>query len=196
MTYAPPLPSPQEVDSACAEFDSSDAADSALFELIRWAPKNVDPRHVLLKVVALNRLYSTQIFAVYDMARHIHGMGETVDRALETGDPRIVEMIAEVQIASNQKIRNCFSFASKYCSLHRPDAYPIYDSRVYRYLRYLESRDNFKMCVKRAAWTYSEFKVDIEQLRVRYGLDAYTFKQLDKFFWTHGEATPDMRATN
>jgi hypothetical protein len=187
MNFALPLPSPQEVDAACAEFDLSDAADPALFELIRWAPKNTDGRHVLLKVVALNRLYSTQILAVYEMARHIHGMGEAVDRALEIGDPAIVDTISRLQVGADGKIRNCFSFASKYCSFHRLDAYPIYDSRVYRYLRYIEKQDDFQTCVKRSTWTYAEFKADIERLRLRYGLGGYTFKELDKFFWVHGD---------
>ena len=113
-------------------------------------------------------------------------MGETVDRALETADPAIVEIISRLQIEAAGKMRNCFSFASKYCSFHRPDAYPIYDSRVYRYLRYLEKHGNFKTCIKRSTWTYAEFKADIERLRLTYGLGGYTFKELDKFFWVHG----------
>lgn len=49
--------------------------------------------------------------------------------------PEVVDLIARVTVASSEKQLTFYSFASKYCSWHKPNQYPIWDFRVNRYLR-------------------------------------------------------------
>ena len=89
-------------------------------------PKNTDITDILLKVSTLNDFYSTNIFSVYPVAKHILSLG--IDARLKAGDVTLVNDIK--QIAINGTERNFYSFASKYCSHHNPLDYPIYDSYV------------------------------------------------------------------
>lgn len=93
----------------------------ALSVLVRHFPRNVELPHVLLKVVALNKLYSTNILDVETVARPITGL--RIDAPLSGGSSQAVDLIASVRIAG--KVRYNLSFATKYCSWHNPTAYPI-----------------------------------------------------------------------
>src|SRR5208282_2233175 len=93
-------PTAKLVRAACKQFDEENlTVEQALKELFNQYPGNNDLPHVLLKVVALNRLYSTQIFAVLDVARHIHRHAQEIDSALAAGSPEIVEKIAKVTLS-------------------------------------------------------------------------------------------------
>jgi hypothetical protein len=63
-----------------------------------------------------------------DVALHIHRNAQYVDSALAAGSPEIFDKIARVTIRGKE--HNFFSFATKYCSWHYPEVYPIWDSRV------------------------------------------------------------------
>jgi hypothetical protein len=154
-------------------------------------PRNNDLPRVLLKVVALNRLYSTQIFAVMDVASHIHQHAQDIDSALTSGSPEIVDKIARVTISASGKVRNNYSFATKYCHWHSRASYPIWDSRVDRCLWTLQKRDRFAAFFNANAdlWEYPKFRDAIAALRDFYGLGSFTFKEIDKFLWSEG-ATP------
>ena len=123
-------PDAETIRAACKAFDDENGiVEQSLRELFGQYPGNRDLRHVLLKVVAVNSLYSTQIFVysekvpnVVDLACHIHRNGGDIDSALASGSP--VDIIAQVTVAG-KRTRNHFSFASKYCSWHRPEFYPI-----------------------------------------------------------------------
>ena len=95
-----------------------DALNKLFVEL---CPKNNDISDILLKVAALNNIYS-----VFSVARRIKDLN--VDKRLDEGDVSLVNDIKEVMIGS--KVKHFYSFASKYCSHHRPTFYPIYDSYV------------------------------------------------------------------
>jgi hypothetical protein len=96
----------------------------------QFCPTNDVLEHVLLKVSALNDFYSTNIFDTYSVAKHI--LQKKIDLRLRRGDHLLVNELAQVTIREKQK--NFYSFASKYCSHHFPDIFPIYDSYVDRML--------------------------------------------------------------
>jgi hypothetical protein len=184
------LPCADLVTDACKSFDCEFAVtEKALSELFAQFPSNREPSHVLLKVVALNRLYSAGILAVLEMAEHIHKMGDAVDSALAVGSPEIVDGIARVEI---QKRDFCFySFATKYCSWHRPGDYPIYDSRVDKFLWLLKKQGSLKsqhFSHHDDLYKYPVFRAIMDDLRDQYGLRGFSFKQIDKFLWAQGEA--------
>ena len=191
-------PTPENVRIAREEFDSwRDNPDPALAILFAQYPKNTDFNAVFLKVTALNATYSTQIRAVsdrtptiYDVARHIVAL--KIDDELEIGSPEIVAKIADVRVDKNKHQYN-FSFASKYCSWHRPDSYPIYDSRVDAYLWQLRNRETgkpggFRQFKRKELWYYPSFKQVVIDLRTHFHLDPeeFSFKAIDKFLYVEG----------
>jgi hypothetical protein len=178
------MPSIAEINRAAAAFDKEDRADGPLQKLFAWAKGSADYDSVLLKVVALNRLYSTNVYAVYEMADHISSQGAMIDRGLEAGDPSVVDLIAK--FSHNGVARNHFSFATKYCSFHAPDKYPIYDSNVYRTLMALARGENRKSCISRDDCTYAEFRSEIDRLRAAVGSADVPYKTLDKFLYRRG----------
>jgi len=164
--------------------------ERALTELFGQFPRNDNNAHILLKVVAVNSLYYTQILAVHDVARHIYEHGKDIDSALSAGSPEIVDTIAAVTIAATGKERRNYSFASKYCSWPKPELYPIWDSRVRAYLIWLRQRPSGSFLVKNPDnWEhYREFLEMVTKLREVYGLGAgLGFKQIDKFLYAEGE---------
>jgi hypothetical protein len=193
MDIALTTPTKEIVRAACEKFDRDNSVvEEALKELFNQYPSNNDVRHVLLKVVALNSLYSTQIFVysekipnVVDMARHIHE--QDIDSALAAGSPEIVDRIAMVTV-SEKKDRNYFSFATKYCSWHKPESYPIWDSNVERYLGWLQRQTGFaKDFNLNAHWKYPAFRAVMSAFRDSYDLGSFSFKDIDKFLWRYGE---------
>ena len=180
-------PTAELVKEACREFDDqNDLTENALDQLFKLFPENTVPSQVLLKVAALNQLYSTQILAVSEVAKHICANGSELDLALKSGVTTIVDRIAKVTI--KEKVRNNFSFASKYCSWHQPDLFPIWDSRVDWYLRRLQRETKFCSSFGSADhWDYPAFHSVMVCLRTTYNLEAFTFKQIDKFLYKYGE---------
>lgn len=190
-------PTAENVRIACKRFeDDINEPDLALFDLFTQHPRNTEFKHVLLKVVSLNALYSTMIRVyskitptVYEVAHHINQLGEEIDAGLEVGSPELVLKISK--IVKNKKPFYNYSFATKYCSFHRPESYPIYDSRVYEYLRRLRNRDRFKeggfrQFKNEELWIYPKFKGIVDEFRVLYGLQEFTYKQIDAFLYLEG----------
>ena len=135
-------PTADTVRTACERFDrENELIEQTLSELFQQYPRNDDLRHVLLKVVAVNALYHTCIYALDTVARHIYAHGAEIDAALAAGSHEIVDKIAKVRVQG--KVHNFFSFATKYCSWHQPEKYPIYDSRVDSYLWNLQQQSAF-----------------------------------------------------
>src|SRR5690554_4855834 len=76
--------------------------------------------------------YNTNIFKIHTVAKHIYNLN--IDSRLEDNDLTLVNEIAKIDF--NGKIKNMYSFATKYCSHHKPDIFPIYDSYVEKVLKY------------------------------------------------------------
>ena len=115
-----PHPSSEQVEHYLRAWDElenyhlqEDALDKLFFTL---CPENSDMSDILLKVAALNDFYSTNIFSVYPVAKHILSLN--IDDRLMTGDVALVSDIQKVTINGVEK--NFYSFATKYCSHHRP----------------------------------------------------------------------------
>ena len=183
----PPLrPAPSLIVQYVQTFDSGPAgvADRSLTVLFRAFPKNDHLEHVLLKVIALNALYGTYIWNASPVAEHI--LRHKIDEKLAQGVPELVNELALVEVKG--KIRRNYSFASKYCSWHMPDAYPICDSVVDNLLWEYQRLDRFSDYRRGDLWNdYSSYKRAIEDFRKHYGLTDFSFKELDKFLWSYGK---------
>jgi hypothetical protein len=170
------------VTAANARFDRDERygpADRVLTRVFLHHPHNDEFEDVLIKVVLLNRLYNTNVIAVMEMAAHIRQL--RVDDELAAGEPAVVGRIAALKI--REKTRRHYSFATKYCSWHQPDQYPIYDSLVQRSLWLYQGQFAFGDFRRPDLQDYPTFKAVVSAFRGHFGLEAFTFKQLDKFLW-------------
>lgn len=181
-------PSIEEVRSYLKRWellDSYVSQESSLRKLFsKTYPLNKELDDVLIKVCALNDFYSTNIFSPFAVAKHIVAL--SIDENLDKNDLGIVNEIANVKIKEGT-FRNFYSFATKYCSHHKPIVYPIYDSYLEKVLMYFKKKDKF--CVFRSSdlKTYSEFKRILIQFQVFYGLEVFDLKQIDKYLWQLGK---------
>lgn len=187
MTRTPELPVPTEtlVKSYIHEFDQSQkVVERALSRLFDLFPANTAPDEVLLKVVAGNALYGTNIFALEKVAKHIVGLD--IDPLLKTGQPEVVHRIAKVQLGETS--RNNYSFATKYCSWHNSAEYPIFDNFAEQMLWSYQKQDNFSSFRRNDLLKYSQLKQVIAAFRNYYGLSMFGFRDIDKFLWLAGKA--------
>ena len=152
------------------------ALDKLFFTM---APNNTRIEDILLKVSTLNDFYSTNIFSVFPVAKHILSLN--IDTRLKQGDPTLVDAIKTVDG------RNHYSFATKYCSHHNPLEYPIYDSHVDKVLRYFRDKDGFCAFESDDLKQYDKFKQIVLAFRTYYELEQYTLKEIDQYLWQLGK---------
>lgn len=182
-----PVPSIDQVEFYLEKWDGlenyhlqEDALNKLFFKL---CPKNVDVTDILLKASTLNNFYSTNIFSIYPVAKHICSLD--IDARLKAGDCTLVGEIQYITIG--ETLKNFYSFATKYCSHHNPLDYPIYDSYVDEVLRYFRNRDSFSDFQDGDLKDYTKFKSILIEFRIFYGLDKYNLKQIDQYVWQLGK---------
>lgn len=188
MQNTPPTPTAAEVEKYLKRWDALEnyhLQENALDKLFfRVCPENKTIEDILIKASALNDFYSTNIFSIFPVAKHILSLG--IDARLESADMGLVSDIANVTM--NDGSKRCFySFASKYCSHHRPLEYPIYDSYVDQLLRYFRKRDSFCSFRNADLTDYPSYKQILLEFSRFYGLEEFTLKQLDKYLWQLGK---------
>ena len=186
-----PIPTMDFVQSKISEFErDNDALERGLTELIERFPKNEDVAHSLVKVAAINSLYNTQMRGIFRVAKVIADSG--IDSLLESGSDDAVKAIAKVEYT--EKSRFNYSFATKYCSWHRPEFYPIYDSRVDFCLRSYQAKDHFATLTEfdrftqNDLWDYGKLRGIMKAFQRHYRLESLIFKSLDKFLYQLGSA--------
>ena len=187
-----PIPSTEEVDKWLKHWDSLPdytEQEKALNKLFFGEFKDNDNfSNILIKCSALNDFYSTNIFKVYPVARHIESL--QIDEALQAGDETLVWKIANIDLEDkdgNLKHRYFYSFATKYCSHHNPLDFPIYDSyveKILKYFRKINKEFNFK---NEDLKDYSKFKAILLNFQQLYGITQYTLKDLDRYLWQLGK---------
>jgi hypothetical protein len=177
-------PTADLVESECHEFDSmlyNELGENALRQLRGQFPRNIDPAQVLLKVIVLNKLYSTRVndIDVWPLAEHIAGL--RIDSLIDQGDPAAVK-----RIYTCGDMRMYYSFATKFCSLHNPTAYPIYDRYADECLWAYKKQDRFEKFDRQDLGYYNKFVAVVSAFRKHYGLDRFSFRDIDKFLWRTG----------
>jgi hypothetical protein len=120
---------------------------------------------------------------IFSVAKHILSLN--IDDRLRSGDGSLVDEIQHVTI--NGRTLRLYSFATKYCSHHNPNAYPIYDSYVDKVLCYFRNVDCFIDFRSDDLRNYQKFKSILMQFREFYGLENYGLKEIDKYLWQFGK---------
>lgn len=182
-----PEPSENEVKRYLKKWESSESytiQESSLNKLfLEICPKNNNINDILIKTSCLNDFYSTNIFSTMTMAKHIYDLN--IDKRLKELDETLVNDIANITI--NDKPKRFYSFASKYCSHHLPEDFPIYDSYVEKVLMYFKRKDNFAEFKSEDLKDYCKFKKVLIQFKRYYNIDKYNLKELDKYIWQLGK---------
>ncbi len=179
-------PSVEVVQKYIDEFNNNRefvVVEDTLSELFRKYPRNQSLQEILIKSTVLNSLYNTNIYAIVKMADHI--LNKNMDSRLQVGSLELVAEIAYIEIEG--KIRNNYSFASKYCHWHKPDIYPIYDSYIDQLLWQYQKQGDVMRFTRAALRDYPRYKEIVESFRKKYGLVQFSFKELDKFLWMRGK---------
>lgn len=180
-------PNAHEIKKYLKKWDSLEnykAQENALNKLfLKIYPNNTEIDEVLIKVSTLNDFYSTNIFSPYTVARHIIAL--KIDERLQAEDITLVEDITKVTM-ENGKTRNFYSFATKYCSRHKPLVFPLYDSYIDKVLRLLRTQDNFCTFKTNELKEYTKFNHILKRFREFYNLENYSVKDIDKYLWLLG----------
>lgn len=182
-----PVPTVELVKAECSAFDEENRlAEDALGLLRAQFPRNTDIRHVLLKVLVLNKLYAARVrdIDVEPVATHIVGLAadKHLDQLLDQGS-----LDAVFLITACPNLREYLAFASKFCSWHNPEAYPIYDGNVRECLWSYGEQDRFAKFRKNDLWYYRRLVDIVKAFRNYYELTSLSLKQLDKFLWRSGD---------
>lgn len=177
-------PSPELINHYLSYFEANGygRTEKALDKLVATFPHNNDQVEVLLKAAAINNLYNTNIYDIYTVAEHIWNL--QIDDALQQQSVELIEAIANVNIRG--KNRRNYSFASKYCHFHRPEAYPIYDSIVERVLWTYQTLDQFASFKRYELQQYHSYQQIMTQFQHYYHLNTFNLRELDHFLWLIG----------
>ena len=147
------------------------------------------------RVKILNAYYHTRIDGknLEEISKTLLQYGEDFENEIRYGD----KDAAVKKIAGCVEGYNYFSFATKYCSFMKPDAYPVYDNMVCRVLNYFQNRDKFykddrwlRLEEIRKNKDYNQFVRIIDAFKQyedenRKRLEV-SYKDLDKYLWLVG----------
>lgn len=182
-----PTPCKQEVEKYLKKWDSLEnyvLQESSLYKLFhKTYPTNTDINDILIKASSLNDFYSTNIFSIFPVAKHILELN--IDDRLKNGDTTLVNDISNVTISGVEK--HFYSFATKYCSHHNSEDYPIYDSFVEKVLLHFKSQDKFYSFKASDLKDYSKFKDVLINFKKYYDIDEYNLKDIDRYLWQLGK---------
>jgi hypothetical protein len=109
--------------------------------------------------------------------------------AAHTVAPDLIERIANVEFSGGRR-RN-YSFATKYCSFHRPDVYHIYDGLVAHVLNtLLKQGETFDTFTRGEHWItdYAIWHRSTSRFRAHYGLEEFSIRDIDKYLWVLAKA--------
>lgn len=182
-----PRPCGEEVERYLRSWEALEdyaVQEAALDDLFRQhCPENKSLSDILLKTAALNTFYSTNIFSVTPVARHILALD--IDPRLAAGDLSLVDDLQRVELGGKEK--RFYSFASKYCSHHAPEVFPIYDSYVEKMLCHFRDRDGFFAFRDHELKDYAFFRGVLARFQAVYGLERYSIRDVDKYLWQVGK---------
>ena len=167
--------------------------ENTLKKLFSNYKENKEIDIILIKVAVLDSFYSTNLrykVNMVDVAKCIKELN--IDKCLDEGDINLVNVISKGLINSYKNKPKTYSvglysFTTKYCSFHRPEFYPIYDSFVEKVLIYFRDNDDLCSFKNKDLKDYKSFKNIINLFIEKYGLKEFDYKKIDQFLWLFGK---------
>jgi len=162
-----------------------------LLKLFQTFNNDKDRFNVLIKVAALNKIYSTAITNIYPVVENINKI------SISQSSPKtLIEYVAFVDKISKVKWindngksfeRNNLSFSSKYVHFLSGFKTPIYDSYIWIIIKgYLGQKNNEKFSFKNPT-DFQEFYSTFEKFKKDLNLKNYSNYKIDKFLWQYGK---------
>jgi hypothetical protein len=157
-------------------------ADQSLRLLADRCP-DFKPSACLLKVVAVNGLYGTNLYAITRMAKHVAGVMAGTEAA--TAAPELVERLADLPATEGQKRkRHHYSFASKFAHFFLDEErFPIMDSYALTMLKRHLGRRHY---LEDTAHRYAAFVRNFQEVKRLSGFGGRN-RELDRYLWLAGE---------
>lgn len=157
-------------------------SDAALTALAQALP-GFDMESTILKVVSINALYGTNVFAILRMAEHVFLVMNGDGRALRDID--LVERLAHLPATSESGVaRTHTSFASKFAHFFiDPERFPIYDSYAVKMVGHHLGLAQYGGHRERG---YRGFVTEFAMLKCAVD-PGLTNRQLDRYLWVAGQ---------
>ena len=136
----------------------------------------------------LNDFYSTNIFKVYPVAKHITKINND-DDDLKNGELSLVNKIAKVKLGkgNNKTTKHLYSFATKFCHHHNSN-FPIYDYYVDEMLRYFRNKYQNQFKFKNDELkNYDRFVEILKKFQEVFNLSNFSLKEIDRYLWLAGK---------
>lgn len=177
----------------CWEKEGYTIEDAIIYNVCEKLSSNHLLDEVYYKVKIINYLYHAGLPEKYTrkMAEHIcdiPNIDEKLKRQKRDSDCiAVVEEIARLKI-DDRKTRRYLSFASKYCSFHNPNIYPIYDKYVLEVLWVLKNRLNIEANAtkKEMQQDYIVFSKIATDLKKQCPF-IDSIKEQDQYLWMFGK---------
>jgi len=177
-------PTPEVIREYINKFHAEHGKSEKRLNLLFYnKEENTNEDDVFSKICAIDDIYHTHLDPEHmsDITDVI--VDSDIDEELPKGDKRLVDGLADA-IASKTKKRQ-LSFASKYCSFHHPDIYPIYDSKAKKLVAtYLKDKGH-EINAKDFEQKYSLFIEKLDLFIEEYGLQEFSYKEIDIFLWMY-----------
>ena len=190
-----PQPAPQ-IAAECEEFNRVESSvEDTLHALMAAFPYNRDLAHIHITVITISQLYSARVLSIdaAPLARHISSIPDLDDR-LAAGDLSVVLSMYHCDTTSQKY----YSFPTKFCSWHNPDAYSLWDNNVDEALWAYKKQDRFSKFKRQDLYNYPRLVEIVKEFLAFYGL-SQSLKDVDKFLWRVGnellKAKKSARAT-
>ena len=157
--------------------------EKVLADIFTKYPNNTTLAEVILKVNLLNAFYSTRILDIATVASHIMSI-PNIDARIKCGDVTVVDDVASVN--HNGKLLTHFSFATKYCSFHQPQKFPIFDSFIAECFSQLSKNNYFqkKFPKNTIRNCYSDFKKFYDEFMTNQPALPKDYKEVDRYLWS------------
>lgn len=135
----------------------------------------------LLKSVAVNAIYGTNVLAIVRMAKHVEKIMARTDSS--NAGPKLVDRIAALPAVGSEKRRTRTSFAAKFCHFFiNAEKFPIYDDAACRTIKLHLGAKNY---VASKELPYRAFCKNFARLRTDAALSCGT-RDLDRYLWLAG----------
>lgn len=160
--------------------------------LLKYAADHSNFSYQSIKEMAylINTDYSTRVSNV-DLTAIAEGISTISDikNRLNKGDISLVNEISEFAHKKSGSIKTYPSFASKFCYMYNRDKFPIYDSIAKNILYELNTIDKFTnvKILKSERLSYDKYVQVYKDFQNHYGLQEFSFWQIDKFLWVKGK---------
>lgn len=156
-----------------------ESADES-FSALKQAMPGFDLSSCLIKSAAINQLYYTSVYRIYDMAKNVERV-----MAAKPDDP--IQLVTAIATLDDPKkpsgVTRHFSFASKFAHFFiDADSYPIWDAYV---IDMLGCHTGESLDLARFDSPYGEFCARFEAVRRATGV-PYSNRDMDRYLWLAG----------